>query len=96
VTSDNLDERLNKRAESAARIRAAYDDAIKAVAHVGKLLRTTEAGRYLWADRHKTSVSGVKAMLGVLRDDVPRYGESSVMRQILTPPPQPESEKGGE
>jgi hypothetical protein len=70
-----IDQRLKARAESADEIRQAYRDARAALQQVGKLLRTTEAGRYMWSARHKTIVSGLVANMGVLERDVPCYQE---------------------
>jgi|1048.fasta_scaffold41150_4 hypothetical protein len=66
--------RLNaQRAEDAKRISEAYLEAERAVAKVGTLLRTTLAGKYMWATRHRTAISGIKATLNIMRKDVPDY-----------------------
>jgi hypothetical protein len=62
-----------QRAEDAKQIKQAYLEAERAVSKVGTLLRTTQAGEYLWANRHKTAVSGIKATLSIMRSDVPDY-----------------------
>ena len=64
---------MTERQQTAQEIRAAYLDAEKALRHVGRLLRTTEAGRYLWSAKHKTAVSGLCAMVYTLAYDVPDY-----------------------
>ena len=63
----------DNRAKDVIEIRHAYTDAEKALRKVGTLLRTTDAGCYLWANRHKTMVSGLSAVLFTLRCDVPIY-----------------------
>jgi hypothetical protein len=63
----------SQRAEDAKKIKQAYLEAERAVAKVGTLLRTTQAGEYLWALRHKTSISGIRATLSIMRSDVPDY-----------------------
>ena len=70
-----------QRSKDADRIRQAYDEAIKAVARVGYLLRTTEAGRYMWADRHKTAMSGMKATLTICKYAVPYHNEEDMFSQ---------------
>ncbi len=62
-----------QRAEDAKQIKEAYLEAERAVAKVGTLLRTTQAGEYLWARRHKTAISGIKATLLIMRSHVPDY-----------------------
>ena len=62
-----------QRAEDAKRIKEAYLEAERAIAKVGTLLRTTQAGEYLWANRHKAAISGIKATLSIMRSDVPDY-----------------------
>lgn len=62
-----------QRAEDVKRIREAYLEAERAVAKVGTLLRTTVAGEYMWATRHRTAISGIKATLNIMRRDVPDY-----------------------
>lgn len=62
-----------QRALDAKKIREAYLDAEKAVAKVGTLLRTTYAGQFLWSNRHRTAISGIKATLSIMRSDVPDY-----------------------
>ena len=57
-------------------IRAAYDRADEALRHVGKLLRTTHAGEYLWSAEHKTAISGLRVMVQKLRQNVPHYEDA--------------------
>jgi len=57
-------------------IRAAYDRADAALRQVGKLLRTTHAGEYLWSADHKTAISGLRVVVQKLRQDVPYYNDS--------------------
>jgi hypothetical protein len=64
---------MDVRKEESERIRLAYGRVEEALADVGKLLRTTEAGSFMWAGRHKTAVSGLKATVNILRYAVPRY-----------------------
>jgi hypothetical protein len=64
---------MSERHKTAGEIRAAYKDAEKALRRVGRLLRTTEAGSYLWATEHKTAVSGLCVVLTKLEQDVPYY-----------------------
>jgi photosystem II stability/assembly factor-like uncharacterized protein len=63
----------DNRAKDVIEIMRAYDDAEKALRKVGTLLRTTDAGCYWWAKRHKQMVSGLSAVLLTLRLDVPFY-----------------------
>ena len=64
---------MTERQRTATEIRAAYLEAEKALRRVGRLLRTTEAGRYMWSAKHKTAVSGLCAMIDTLAYDVPDY-----------------------
>lgn len=68
---------MSERQRTAAEIKAAYLDAEIAVRRVGRLLRTTEAGRYMWSAKHKTAVSGLCVMLDTLAYDVPGYYEDT-------------------
>ena len=63
----------SQRAQDAIQIDEAYKQVEKSLAKVGRLLRTTEAGKFIWADNHKTAVSGLKAMIKQLRKTVPDY-----------------------
>ena len=56
-------------------IRAAYQRADEALGQVGKLLRTTHAGEFLWSADHKTAISGLRAIVRKLREDVPFYND---------------------
>lgn len=53
----------------------AYDRAEVALRHVGKLLRTTRAGEFLWSADHKTAISGLCVVVQKLRQDVPYYND---------------------
>jgi len=64
----------DQRAIDAEQIKQAYRDAEAALSHVSRLLRSTEAGRYMWSAEHKTAISGLKVVVGMLRKDVPDYG----------------------
>jgi hypothetical protein len=63
----------NPRRRETDAIRAAYDHADAALHQVGKLLRTTRAGEFLWSAEHKTAISGLRVMVQKLRQDVPYY-----------------------
>ena len=65
------------RAVGAKAIEDAYSLIEKSLSRVGKLLRTTHAGRYLWAADHKAAVSGLKVIVKHLRNDVPNYGQGN-------------------
>ena len=67
---------LVNRAEDSRKIRLAYLEVEFALLKVGKLLRTTEAGRYAWAANHRSAVTGLKVVAEKLREDVPRYDGS--------------------
>ena len=53
----------------------AYGDVEMALQSVGRLLRTTEAGKFMWSAEHKTAIAGLKVIVRQLRSDVPRYDE---------------------
>ena len=63
----------SQRAIDAAEICAAYESVEEGLRRVGKLLRTTEVGRYLWARDHKAAVTGLRVIVKQLRRDVPSY-----------------------
>lgn len=67
---------VDKRTEDSRQIRLAYLDVEFALRKVGKLLRTTEAGKYAWAAKHRSAVTGLKVVAEKLREDVPRYDGS--------------------
>jgi hypothetical protein len=64
---------IDNRIEGAIQITSAYEHAIKSVAEIGRLLRTTEAGKFMWGNDHKTAISGIKIILTKLKEDVPSY-----------------------
>ena len=68
---------MSERQQAAREIRVAYKDAEKTLRRVGRLLRTTEAGRYMWSAEHKTAVSGLCVMLDKLAYDVPDYADDA-------------------
>jgi hypothetical protein len=68
-----LVETHEQRAIDAKEICKAYVEAQEAIAKIGTLLRTTYAGRFLWSNRHRTAISGIKATLCIMRSDVPDY-----------------------
>ncbi len=77
VTTPDVDIRV----EDVRLIREAYtriDDSIK---RAGRVLRTTHAGEFIWSARHKTALAGLRAIIAVLHDDVPRYGEDDCGRK---------------
>jgi hypothetical protein len=55
------------------RIESAYKDAETALREVGRLLRTTYAGKFMWASDHKIAVSGIRIALESMRRRLPRY-----------------------
>lgn len=65
----------NPRAEEAHRIRSAYDDVEASLRRLGKLLRTTHAGEFLWSASHKTAISGLCVVIRALHGDVPYYDD---------------------
>jgi len=68
-----LVETHEQRALDAKEICKAYVEAQEAIAKIGTLLRTTYAGRFMWSNRHRTAISGIKATLCIMRSDVPDY-----------------------
>lgn len=67
---------MDKRTEDVRQIRLAYLDVEIALRKVGKLLRTTDAGKYMWASDHRSAVTGLRVVTEKLREDVPRYDGS--------------------
>ena len=63
----------SQRAIDANEICAAYEAVEHELRRVGKLLRTTEAGKYLWSRDHKAAVTGLRVIVEQLRRDVPSY-----------------------
>ncbi len=66
-------EKEDQRAVDADTIMASYNKVEESLRVVGKLLRTTEAGKYMWANDHKSAVTGLRIVVEKLRHDVPRY-----------------------
>lgn len=58
-------------------IRNAYRVVEESLRTVGKLLRSTEAGQFLWSAEHKTAISGLRVLVKRLRQDVPHYRDAS-------------------
>lgn len=67
---------MDKRTEDVRQIRLAYLDVEIALRKVGTLLRTTDAGKYMWASDHRSAVTGLRVVTEKLREDVPRYDGS--------------------
>jgi len=61
------------RARDARQIKDAYQSVEAALSRVGRLLRTTEAGKFMWSSDHKSAVTGLKVVVAKLRWDVPDY-----------------------
>jgi hypothetical protein len=61
------------RQESSAKIIQAYKNADLALAEIGRLLRTTESGKFMWSSEHKTFVSGMRVAVQAMMKEVPRY-----------------------
>jgi hypothetical protein len=55
------------------RIESAYKEVIRALSHAGLLLRTTEAGKFMWSSEHKTIITGLKGIVEKLYCDLPDY-----------------------
>ena len=72
----NVSVRVDIRRADVIAICNAYTEVEKALRRVGKLLRTTEAGKYMWAADHRSAVTGVRVVIEKLRKDVPRYDGS--------------------
>lgn len=70
---------MSQRHEDAMEIWRAYHEAEQSLRKVGTLLRTTEAGMYMWSAKHKTAISGLCVCISSLRDDVPSYACDIVM-----------------
>lgn len=64
---------IQQRALDSIEIKKAYKTVEGALRAVGKLLRTTEAGKYMWASDHKNAVTGLRVAIEKLRHNVPRY-----------------------
>ena len=61
------------RADDAQKICDAYLDVLVALQEVGRLLRTTYAGKFMWSAEHKSAITGLKVLVEKLRQDVPTY-----------------------
>ena len=66
---------MGQRAVDAIAIESAYEAAESSLERVLELLRTTEAGRFMWAENHKDALSGIVTIVHMLRCDVPNYGQ---------------------
>jgi len=62
-----------QRRREAEQIRALYREAAQALRRVGRKLRTSPEGRFLWATKHKTAISGLAASIEILASDVPHF-----------------------
>lgn len=65
---------MDRRQTDVEAIEKAYSEVEAALSKVGKLLRTTEAGKFMWANDHKSAVTGLRIVVEKLRADVPSYG----------------------
>jgi hypothetical protein len=65
---------MDKRQADVQAIEKAYSEVEAALSNVGKLLRTTEAGKFMWASDHKSAVTGLRIVVEKLRGNVPSYG----------------------
>ena len=65
---------MDKRQADVEAIEKAYSEVEIALSNVGKLLRTPEAGKFMWASDHKSAVTGLRIVVEKLRADVPSYG----------------------
>lgn len=74
---ENFRRLVRQRAIDGKEIREAYRTVEESLRAVGKLLRTTEAGHYMWASDHKSVVTGLRIVIEKLQHDVPRYGEET-------------------
>lgn len=66
---------VSQREIDAKQIKDAYSEVEDALRTVGRLLRTTEAGRFMWATDHRTAVTGLRIVVEKLKYDVPDYGQ---------------------
>ena len=64
----------DQRADDVEKIEQAYLKVETALKEVGYLLRTTEAGKYMWSSDHKAALTGLRVLVAQLRRDVPAYG----------------------
>lgn len=71
-----------RRGPEADLIREAYDRSEDALRHVGKLLRTTSVGQFMWATEHKTAIIGLCAMIRKLQYDVPYYNDHEELMKL--------------
>jgi len=62
-----------QRKADAVKIRESYLLAEDALRECGRLLRTTEAGRYMWSADHKSAMTGLRVMVEALRYRIPDY-----------------------
>jgi hypothetical protein len=65
--------RIDRKTDS-EKLRDAYDEVIRALGVVSKVLRTSSIKGYFgWVGPQKSAVTGIKVLIQKLRDDVPRY-----------------------
>lgn len=72
-TSEEDLQETDTRMFDAERIKQAYENVDIGLGEVGRLLRTTQAGQYMWSAEHKTIVMGMRAMIRKLQHSVPSY-----------------------
>ena len=56
----------DNRATDVKEIRRAYYRARDQLREVGRLIRANDAGKYMWAGKHKTAISGIVKTLEIL------------------------------
>jgi hypothetical protein len=64
---------MDKRGLDTIKIKEAYKNIEKSLREVGRLLRVTEAGKFMWSSDHKSAVTGLRIVIEKLRYDVPDY-----------------------
>ena len=72
------DDKVDKRQVDVAKIKEAYSAAEDSLQRVSWLLKHTSAGKFGWARDHRSAVTGLRATLRILRDDVPLYDGSGL------------------
>lgn len=70
---EELEKKRAQRVVDVIKIKRAYDEVGESLRIVGKLLRTTEAGKYMWSSDHKSAVTGLRIIVETLRREVPSY-----------------------
>lgn len=67
---------IDERVIDVHQIKQAYELSEDSLRMVGRFLRTTNAGRHMWASDHKIIVTGLRIILERLRRDLPDYTDS--------------------